>query len=125
MNETIYFNLPHNAPADILAEAEIHFPSESLLAGLKLVGFSIRRTKHTDGEGPSRSEFYVTFPARAFGTGAERRYFDFLRSVDAMNTQEGKRAINKLKYQVVDEYKKWKAKQVAPQPDVEDDGVPF
>jgi hypothetical protein len=31
-------------------------------------------------------EVYVTFPSRAFGAGSERRYFDYLRSVDGTLT---------------------------------------
>ena len=43
--------------------------------GLKLVGFSLWRS--------AEGEIYVTFPSRAFGAGQERRYFDYLRAVDA------------------------------------------
>ncbi|HVO09704.1 MAG TPA: hypothetical protein VMX54_03020 [Vicinamibacteria bacterium] len=64
-----------NAPERLVCEAEIVFESESgPLAGMKLVGFSIWRSPE--------GEFYVTFPSRAFGAGGERRFFDFLRSVE-------------------------------------------
>ena len=62
----------NNAPSNMLAEAEIIFDTVGELGGLKLVGFSIWEKK--DGE------MFVTLPSRAFGTGSERRYFDFLRS---------------------------------------------
>ena len=65
-----------NAPERLVCEAEIVFESESgPLAGMKLVGFSIWRSPE--------GEFYVTFPSRAFGSGGDRRFFDFLRSVEA------------------------------------------
>jgi hypothetical protein len=41
---------------------------------MKLVGFSLWRSPE--------GEVYVTFPSRAFGSGTERRFFDFLRSVE-------------------------------------------
>ena len=63
------------APERLVCEAEVVFESESgPLAGLKLVGFSLWRSPE--------GEVYVTFPSRAFGTGGERRFFDYLRSVE-------------------------------------------
>jgi hypothetical protein len=38
------------------------------------VGFSLWRSPE--------GEIYVTFPSRAFGTGPERRFFDYLRPVN-------------------------------------------
>jgi hypothetical protein len=61
----------NGGPERLVCEAEITFEGRGLLAGLRLVGFSLWRG--ADGE------LYVTFPSRAFGVGAERRYFDFLR----------------------------------------------
>jgi len=61
-------------PSDIdgvLAELEVHFTGGPL-DGTKLVGFQVRRGNN-DGT-------FVTFPARAWGAGTERRYYDFLRS---------------------------------------------
>jgi hypothetical protein len=64
-----------NAPERLVCEAEIVFEAENgPLAGMKLVGFSLWRSPE--------GEVYVTFPSRAFGTGTERRFFDFLRSVE-------------------------------------------
>ena len=63
-----------NGPERLVTEAEMVFDEDGPLAGMKLVGFSIWRS--ADGE------LYVTFPARAFGSTADRRYFDYLRSED-------------------------------------------
>lgn len=64
-----------NAPERLVCEGEIVFESgDGPLAGMKLVGFSLWRSPE--------GEVYVTFPSRAFGTGTERRFFDFLRSVE-------------------------------------------
>lgn len=64
-----------NAPERLVCEGEIVFEAgDGPLAGMKLVGFSLWRSP--DGE------VYVTFPSRAFGSGTERRFFDFLRSVE-------------------------------------------
>ena len=66
------------------------------LAGTKLVGFSL--WKSPDGE------IYVTFPSRAFGAGSERRYFDYLRSVEGTAD-----AIKSVKAWILDEYRKVEA----------------
>ncbi len=64
-----------SAPERLVCEAEVVFEAESgPLAGMKLVGFSLWRSPE--------GEVYVTFPSRAFGTGSERRFFDYLRSVE-------------------------------------------
>ena len=64
-----------SAPERLVCEAEIVFESESgPLAGMKLVGFSLWRSPE--------GEVYVTFPSRPFGSGSERRFFDYLRSVE-------------------------------------------
>jgi hypothetical protein len=76
-----------------VCEAEVVFPQAAgILAGLKLVGFSL----WSSPEG----EIYVTFPSRAFGAGQERRYFDYLRSVDG-----GAAATKALKEAMVAAYK--------------------
>lgn len=62
-------------PERLVCEAELIFDGEGPLSGLRLVGFSLWRG--TDGE------TYVTFPSRAFGAGAERRFFDYLRGDSA------------------------------------------
>jgi hypothetical protein len=60
-----------NGPERLVCDAEIVFEESSPLAGMKLVGFSL--WKGADGQ------LLVTFPARSFGAGAERRFFDYLR----------------------------------------------
>ena len=64
-----------SAPERLVCEAEVVFEAEAgPLAGMKLVGFSLWRSPE--------GEVYVTFPSRAFGSGSDRRFFDFLRSVE-------------------------------------------
>lgn len=70
----VQFVQKENGPERLICEAELLFDEDGPLAGMKLVGFSLWRG--ADGE------IYVTFPSRAFGAGADRRYFDFLRSTD-------------------------------------------
>lgn len=62
------------APAGKLADAELHF-SDGLLAGLKLVGFTVW-DRH-DSRGRS-----VTFPARQYTIDGERRHFVLLRATE-------------------------------------------
>ena len=63
-----------NGPERLVCDAEILF-DEGELAGMKLVGFSVWRGAEGD--------VYVTFPSRAFGTATDRKYFDYLRSIEA------------------------------------------
>lgn len=70
-------------PERLVCEAEVVFEeSEAPFAGMKLVGFSIWRSVE--------GEMFVTFPSRSSGIGSERRYFDYLRSVEG-GAAEGKR----------------------------------
>jgi hypothetical protein len=62
-----------NSPERLVCEAELVFGS-GLVAGMKLVGFSLWKSPG--------GEIYVTFPSRAFGAGSECRFFDHLRSVE-------------------------------------------
>ena len=72
-----------NGPERLVCEAEVVFDeTDEPLAGMKLVGFSLWRSPE--------GEVFVTFPSRAFGAGGERRYFDYLRSVEG-GPAEGKR----------------------------------
>ena len=72
-----------NGPERLVCEAEVVFDEvEAPLSGMKLVGFSLWRSPE--------GEVFVTFPSRAFGVGGERRYFDYLRSVEG-GPAEGKR----------------------------------
>lgn len=74
----------------IVAEGEITF-DEPALHGLKLAGFSVR-----SGE----RGLYVTFPARAYGMGSERKYFEFLRPI----VEGNKRASYALKDLILARY---------------------
>src|SRR5713226_8879012 len=75
---TFNFVQRKGAPERLVCEAELVFPATAgILAGLKLVGFSLWKSPE--------GEIYVTFPARAFGAGNDRRYFDFLRPIECGN----------------------------------------
>jgi hypothetical protein len=71
-----------NGPERLLCEGEIVFDENGPLMGMKLVGFSVWRGQEGDA--------FVTFPSRSFGTGGERRFFDFLRTVEPGST-DGRR----------------------------------
>jgi hypothetical protein len=87
----INFTQREDGPERLVCEAEILFDEPALL-GLKLVGFSLWKSPE--------GEIYVTFPSRAFGAGSERRFFDYLRSV------EGDAApVKALKQVIVDAYR--------------------
>ncbi len=76
----------------LVCEAEVLFEEAGPLTGMKLVGFSLWKSPE--------GEVYVTFPSRAFGVGGERRFFDFLRSVEG-SAAEAKR----VKAWILDEYR--------------------
>jgi hypothetical protein len=81
------------APERLVSEVELVFPAATgILAGLKLVGFSLWKSPE--------GEIYVTFPSRAFGTGQERRFFDYLRPSNG-----GSAATKALKEAIVAAYK--------------------
>ena len=63
-------NDKNNLPGK-LAEAELHF-TEGALDGLKLIGFTIWERRTGNGRN-------VTFPARQYTVGGERRSFALLR----------------------------------------------
>ncbi len=88
----VQFVARENGPERLVTEAEVHF-EEGPLAGTRLVGFCL--WKSPDGE------VYVTFPSRAFGAGSERRYFDYLRSVDGTLD-----VVKCVKAWILDEYRK-------------------
>ncbi len=58
-------------PPGKLAEAELHF-TDGPLEGLKLIGFAVWERKSGTGRN-------VTFPARTYSVGGERRSFALLR----------------------------------------------
>lgn len=91
----VHFVARENGPERLVTEAEIHF-EEGPLTGAKLVGFCLWRS--------AEGELYVTFPSRAFGAGTERRFFDYLRAVEA----DGE-TVKRVKAWIVDAYNKVKA----------------
>ena len=71
----VQFVTRDHGPERLVCDAEIVFDEgDGPLAGMKLVGFGL----WTSPEG----EAYVTFPSRAFGAGGERKFYDYLRSVE-------------------------------------------
>lgn len=69
-----------NNPPGKLADAELHF-SEGVLAGLKLIGFSVWERRSGSGRN-------VTFPARQYAVNGERRSFALLRPVGDATAQD-------------------------------------
>jgi hypothetical protein len=67
-------------PAGKLADAELHF-SDGVLEGLKLIGFAVWERRGGNGRN-------VTFPARQYSVGGERRSFALLRAVSDTAAQE-------------------------------------
>ena len=91
----VQFVARENGPERLVTEAEVHF-DDGPLAGTKLVGFSLWWSPE--------GEVYVTFPSRAFGAGHERRYFDYLRAVDASGE-----TVKRVKTWILEEYRKVEA----------------
>ena len=88
----VQFVTRENGPERLVTEAEVHF-DDGPLAGTKLVGFCLWRSPE--------GEIYVTFPSRALGAGSERRYFDYLRAVDASGE-----TVKRVKAWILEEYRK-------------------
>jgi hypothetical protein len=87
----VQFVRKDNGPERLVCEAEVVFEEEPL-TGMKLVGFSL--WKSPDGE------VYVTFPSRAFGAGNDRRFFDYLRSVDGVQGE-----VKRVKAWILEEFR--------------------
>src|SRR5262245_19871841 len=68
-------------PPGKLADAELHF-TDSELAGLKLIGFSVWERRSGTGRN-------VTFPARQYSVNGDRRSFALLRPIADAASQEG------------------------------------
>jgi hypothetical protein len=103
----VHYVLNHGGtPASKLADVEIHF-EEGLLAGLKLVGCSVWRSKK--GDAPT-----VLVPSRSYATAGGVRYYELLRSSVDGAAPEGrsgedpaaKLAVRRFKDYVRDEYRK-------------------
>jgi hypothetical protein len=87
-----------------LADVEIHF-EEGLLAGMKLVGCSVWRSKK--GEAPT-----VLVPSRSYATAGGVRYYELMRE-----SVEGDRAaVKRFKEYIRDEYKKIALPETEPEP---------
>src|SRR5512145_1631730 len=69
-----------NNPPGKLADAELHF-TDGVLDGLKLIGFAIWERRTGNGRN-------VTFPARQYSVGGERRSFALLRPIVDADAQE-------------------------------------
>jgi hypothetical protein len=101
----VHYVLNHGGvPAAKLADVEIHF-EEGVLAGLKLVGASVWRSKK--GEAPT-----VLVPSRSYATAAGVRYYELLRpswdgaaqGTGAVEDPAAKLAVKRFKEYVRDEY---------------------
>ena len=89
----VQFVAKENGPERLVCDAEVLFGEDAgPLSGMKLVGFSLWRT--ADGD------VYVTFPSRAFGVGNERKYYDYLRSVEAASGE-----VKRVKDWILDQYR--------------------
>lgn len=95
----ITFTKKTTGPERMLAEAAVEF-GEGQLHGLKLVGFAIWQGDR---------ELYATLPARAFGVGNERRYFDFLRPTESYRSPAGRESICRFRAVLVEAYRDWAA----------------
>jgi hypothetical protein len=92
-----------NGPERLVCEAEVVFDGESgPLAGMKLVGFSLWRSPE--------GEVYVTFPSRAFGSGTERRFFDFLRSAEGTAAES-----RRVKAWILDQFRASRGESESPE----------
>jgi len=70
-------------PPGKVADAELHF-GDGVLAGLKLIGFSIWERRGGTGRN-------VTFPARQYAINGERRSFALLRPIVDTTAQDAVR----------------------------------
>ena len=89
-------------PAGKLADAELHF-SDGVLEGLKLIGFAVWERRGGHGRN-------VTFPARQYSVGGERRSFALLRPVTDTTAQE---RVRDLVLQAYTEYEEQMRDEVA------------
>ena len=82
-------------PVGKLADAELHF-DVGPLEGLKLIGFTVWERKSGNGRN-------VTFPARSYVAGGERRSFALLRPIGDSTAQ------NRLRDLVLKAYEEFEA----------------
>lgn len=94
----LHYVLNHGGmPASKLADVEIHF-EEGLLAGLKLVGCSVWRSKK--GNAPT-----VLVPSLSYATAGGIRYYELLRDAEHGEKEIGP-AVKRFKDSIRDEYQK-------------------
>lgn len=92
MHRVIFVDRP-TGPERLVCEAEVAFGLEAgPLAGMKLVGFSLWRS--------AEGEVFVSLPARPFGSGGDRRYFDLLRSIEGDGAD-----VKRVKSWILDAYR--------------------
>jgi hypothetical protein len=96
----VHFILTPGPPENKLAEVEIHF-EEGPLAGMKLVGFSVWKSKKGEGK-----KHVVLVPTRSFATPAGTRYFELLRDSEGSAPGSKKNYISVLKQLIRDEYQR-------------------
>ena len=84
-----------NVPPGKLADAELHF-TDGPLEGLKLIGFTVWESRNGGGRN-------VTFPARQYTVGGDRRSFALLRPVADSTAQKKLRDLILEAYQAYEE----------------------
>ena len=90
-----------NNPPGKLADAELHF-TDGLLAGLKLIGFSVWERKTGSGRN-------VTFPARQYSVNGERRTFALLRPASGDATAQ-----DRIRELILQAYQEWEENAAVP-----------
>jgi hypothetical protein len=89
----VQFVSKETGPERLVCDAEVFFGEEAgPLAGMKLVGFSLWRSPGGD--------VFVTFPSRPFGTGTDRRFYDYLRSSEGEASR-----VKSVKDWILEEYR--------------------
>jgi len=94
----VHYVLNHGeSPQSKLADVEIHF-EEGLLAGLKLVGCSVWRSKKGD-------EPTVLVPSRSYATAGGVRYYELMRPSDDGLDKVGLAPVKRFKDYIRSEFK--------------------
>ena len=107
----VHYVLNHGGtPQSKLADVEIHF-EEGILAGLKLMGCSVWRSKK--GEAPT-----VLVPSRSYATAGGVRYYELLRPSDANGQDDpaGKAQVKRFKEYIREEYERVALPESEPKP---------
>jgi hypothetical protein len=107
----VHFILNHGGtPASKLADVEIHF-EEGLLAGLKLVGCSVWRSRK--GDVPT-----VLVPSRSYATAGGVRYYELLRPSEGSGGEGPtvNAAVKRFKEYIREEYARIVLPEAEPEP---------